>query len=158
MLQKIIVWTLVVVATFVAGHVSGRMLQHARTGYHYRVRNEKDIPFQSRSLSVRYVTESVGLPFLDPGTTILALDDITIYKARRCFQEGFPVATDVSVNGDEIPGMMESIVTGCTLSQFLTLPQTGHPQLPMVPTMCPVSAQIRNYTRTGQQRARRVNR
>jgi hypothetical protein len=102
MLQKIIVWTLVVVATFVAGHVSGRMLQHARTGYHYRVRNEKDIPFQSRSLSVRYVTGSVGLPFLDPGTTILALDDITIYKARRCFQEGFPVATDVSVNGDEI--------------------------------------------------------
>ncbi len=102
MVKKIIVWTAVIVCCLVLGHISGRIVQHLKTGYHYDVRQEQQIPFQSRFLSVQSVTESIGFPLLTPDTNILALDDVTIYKAKSNWQEGVPVPRDVRVDGDEI--------------------------------------------------------
>ena len=48
------------------------------------------------------VTESVGMPFLDPGTTIIDFKGRTIFKARRIFQENYPYARNVQVTNDTI--------------------------------------------------------
>jgi hypothetical protein len=46
----------------------------------------------------KYVTESAGLPFLDPGTTVIEFQGRTIYKARRGFQEDSPFAQNIQAS------------------------------------------------------------
>ncbi len=75
-------------------------------GYHYELRSEKRVPYAEGTVAIKYVTETMGLPFLDPGTSIVTLEresggETTIYKARRIFQESYPYVSDVKVNGDE---------------------------------------------------------
>jgi len=74
-------------------------------GYHYELRSEKRVPYGEGAVVIRYVTETMGLPFLDPGTSIVTLEDgfggeTTIYKARRIFQEAYPFVSDVKVEGE----------------------------------------------------------
>ena len=49
-----------------------------------------------------YVTESVGLPFLDPGTTVIKFEGRTIYKAQRGFQESVPFAQSIETSDKSI--------------------------------------------------------
>ena len=75
-------------------------------GYHYELRSEKHVPYAEGTVAIKYVTETMGLPFLDPGTSIITLEqesggETTIYKARRIFKESYPFVSDVKVNGDE---------------------------------------------------------
>lgn len=72
-------------------------------GYHYQLYEEKEVPFGKGSVLIQYISETVGLPFLDPGTTVVTLKDypgseVIIYKARRVFQESYPFVSDVTVN------------------------------------------------------------
>jgi hypothetical protein len=83
----------------------GMQFQKMR-GYHYELRSEKRVPYGEGTVAIKYVTETMGLPFLDPGTSIVTLErdlggETTIYKARRIFQEAYPFVSDVKVNGDE---------------------------------------------------------
>jgi hypothetical protein len=86
--------------------IMGWQVQKMR-GYHYELRSEKRVPYGEGTVAIKYVTESMGLPFLDPGTSIVTLEsgsgsEITIYKARRVFQEASPFVDDVKVTGDVI--------------------------------------------------------
>ena len=106
-MRKAIAWVLVIIVTFGLGVVAGRFLQPLRNGYFYEVRREQTIHSEVGPISVKYVTESVGMTLLDAGTSILTLDDapcgpITIYKAKRAFQEPCPVVWDVTVHEGEI--------------------------------------------------------
>ncbi|MBL9131149.1 MAG: hypothetical protein JNG86_08125 [Verrucomicrobiaceae bacterium] len=82
----------------------GMQFQKMR-GYHYELRSEKRVPYSGGTVAIKYVTETMGLPFLDPGTSIVTLEresgsETTIFKARRVFQEASPFVSDVKVNGD----------------------------------------------------------
>ena len=90
----------------VAGFASGWFMKYVTSGYIYKIRHEKQFQSPAGSIYLRDVTESIGLPFLDPGTcevTILAEDGpITIYKARRVFQESYYDVNDLAIEGDSI--------------------------------------------------------
>jgi hypothetical protein len=84
------------------GFASGRLYQHAKTGFHLKILAEKEHGTSTDPVRWRYVSESVGMPFLDPGTTIIEYRGRTIYKAQRGFQESVPVAANVSVSDKQI--------------------------------------------------------
>jgi len=84
------------------GFSIGLFVQHNRTGYHYEVRDSKDYSSPIGPIRWSYVTESVGMPFLDSGTTILEVDERTIYKAERGFQESSPYARNIIATQDGI--------------------------------------------------------
>jgi hypothetical protein len=86
----------------VAGFGVGRLVQHSQSGFHYKVRDTKDYDTSVGPIRWSYVTESVGIPLLDPGTTILEFDHRTIYKAKRAFQESSPYARNISATQDGI--------------------------------------------------------
>lgn len=77
------------------GFGSGVIIQHTRSGFHYEVRDTEEYSSPVGPVRWSYVTESVGISLLDPGTTILEFDDRTIYKAKRGFQESSPYARNV---------------------------------------------------------------
>lgn len=86
----------------IVGFVGGRLFQHFKSGYHYAVRAEKEYESPLGLVKWSYVTESIGLPFLDPGTTIIKLEDRTIYKAQRGFQESVPYAQNITATENTI--------------------------------------------------------
>lgn len=81
--------------TFVMGCFMGSAFQHAKTGWHYQIRASKVIPTDLGPVQWSYVTESIGLPFMDPGTTVVEWNGRTVYKAKRVFQESYPFADNV---------------------------------------------------------------
>lgn len=86
---------------------AGCRFQHMCSGYHFEVRDEKVYPFGTGKIRWRYVTESIGVPFLDPGTThIEYLHDhggtTTIYKAQRVPREPLPFAENIKTSGSTI--------------------------------------------------------
>ena len=89
-------------ALLAVGFVAGRFVQHNESGYHYEVRDTKNYDTSVGPIRWSYVTESVGMPFLDSGTTVLELDGRTIYKAKRSFQESSPYAKDISATPEGI--------------------------------------------------------
>lgn len=89
-------------ALLLVGFVGGRLFQHAKTGFYFKVLAEKQYGSTNDPVRWQCVSESVGMPFLDPGTTIIEYRGRTIYKAQRIFQKGVPVAANVSVSDQQI--------------------------------------------------------
>lgn len=88
---------LIAVAIFILGYLVGGHVQHSKTGYHYELHDEAVYDFELGTIRWQYVTETVGLPILDPGTTIIEFDNRRLYTARRAFQESAPYARDITV-------------------------------------------------------------
>jgi len=86
----------------VAGFLLGCVVQHARSGVWYELRDEKTFGSEDDPVVWRYVTDSVGIPFLDAGTTTLEFRGRTIYKARCIFREDVPFASNIEVAGRTI--------------------------------------------------------
>jgi hypothetical protein len=86
----------------ILGFVAGRVFQKLKHGYFYEVREQRTYPWKMGELRWQNVTESVGLPFLDPGTTILEFNERTIYNAKRGFQENVPFADNVKTSDNMI--------------------------------------------------------
>ena len=106
-MRRALIRTTVVLAVFFIGYGVGGYIQHQKTGYFYEIRDETAYTSSFGPVKMRYVTETVGMPFLDPGTSTIVLEDpsgleLTIYKARRVFQESYPYIKDVIVNDNEI--------------------------------------------------------
>ncbi|HRQ89363.1 MAG TPA: hypothetical protein PLA50_11225 [Bacteroidia bacterium] len=85
-----------------AGFLTGRLFQHNRSGYHFEIRDAKDYDFIHGPIRWRYVTESIGAPLLDPGTTLLEFEGRTIYKAKRMFQESSPYSMDLRTSNEQV--------------------------------------------------------
>jgi len=94
--------TIIGLALLIVGFVAGRFVQHNKSGYHYEIKDSKDYDTSVGPIRWSYVTESVGMPFLDSGTTVLELEGRAIYKAKRSFQESSPYAKDISATPDGI--------------------------------------------------------
>ena len=101
-MKRKIILAVIGLALLCAGFFTGRFVQHNNSGYHYKVRGTKDYDTSVGPIRWSYVTESVGIPLLDPGTTILEFDHRTIYKAKRGFQESSPYARNISARQDGI--------------------------------------------------------
>ena len=106
-MRRAIIWTLVLAATFVAGLKIGGYVQHQKTGYAYRIRSEKSYASTNGTVHLEYATESVGIPFLDPGTSTIVLREPSgleaiLYKARRGFQESYPYPEELVVANNQI--------------------------------------------------------
>jgi hypothetical protein len=86
----------------IVGFVGGRLFQHAKTGLHFKVIAEKEYGTPKDPVRWRCVNESIGMPFLDPETTIIDYRGRTIYKAQRMFQERVPVATNIKALDKQI--------------------------------------------------------
>ncbi len=95
-MKRKITFALIGLTLLAIGFVAGALVQHSKSGYHYEVKDTKDYASPVGPVRWSYVTESVGMPFLDSGTSILELDGRTIYKAKRVFQEPSPYAKNIS--------------------------------------------------------------
>lgn len=82
------------------GLVGGAILHSIFAGHHFSVLKEKIYPTPNGDLRWRVTTDTWS--FLDPGDTQLELNGRTLYKAKRYFQEAWPVAHDVKVTGNTI--------------------------------------------------------
>jgi len=86
----------------IVGFIAGRVLQHAKTGYHYKVLEQKQYSSALGPIEWSCVSESIGMPFLHPGTTIIKFGNRTIYKAQRDFQESSPYARHITTLSNSI--------------------------------------------------------
>ena len=97
-------WMVVLIGVFVTGFLLGRADQHMKTGYFFKLQNEKEFALSPHaSLRLQHATKSIGIPFLTPESSILLLEDhgwgqVTLYDARCGFQERGPYVEDVAVN------------------------------------------------------------
>jgi hypothetical protein len=106
-MTKTTLWAIGIIAVLVVVFIGGRFTERMKNGYFYEVRDEHEVPYSIGLVSVKYVTESVGLPFLDPGTSVVSINDakcgpITLYKAKRTFQESYPFVEAVLVRDNEL--------------------------------------------------------
>jgi hypothetical protein len=84
------------------GFVAGAFYQNARSGYKYRLLEEKDYSSPLGSVKWSCFTETVGFPFLDPEKTMITVENRTVYKAQRNFQEATPRAQHIKTSGNLI--------------------------------------------------------
>lgn len=94
-MKRKIILAVIGLALLAIGFAVGRFVQHNKSGYHYDVRDTKIYDSPVGPIRWSHVTESVGMPFLDTGTTILEVDGRMIYKAKRSFQESSPYARNI---------------------------------------------------------------
>jgi hypothetical protein len=108
LMARTAIWTAVLGGVFVVGLAAGRSYQHMKTGYWFRAIDEQEIPLAPRApLRLRHAFKKIGVPFLETESSILILDDdhcgkVTLYEAKRGFQESYPYVKDVTVDGNEI--------------------------------------------------------
>ena len=97
-MKKLLLWSMVVLVLVIGAFMAGGWLQNAKNGYHYQVLEEKTL--ESPIGPVRWVRamETVGMPFLESDTTIIEADGLTVYKAKRGFQERSPSARNLRVH------------------------------------------------------------
>ena len=86
----------------VIGLFAGALFQNARSGYRYRLLEERDYASPLGTVKWSCFTETVGFPFLDPEKTMITVGNRTIYKAQRDFQEDDPRARNIEASGNSI--------------------------------------------------------
>jgi hypothetical protein len=101
-MKRFVIHSAIAIFLLVAGLYAGMAIQHAKTGYHYKVHEEETHPSSLGDFHLKYVTETVGMGFLDSGTSMIEFDGRRLYSARRIFQEGYPVARDLKTSNDGI--------------------------------------------------------
>ena len=84
------------------GFVLGRIYTLTTTGYVYEVREKKTFDSSNGSVEWRYVTKTVGVPVMDPGTTELAYKGRLLYSALRGARESAPFAKNVRFDGKSL--------------------------------------------------------
>jgi hypothetical protein len=108
LMKSTAIWTTVLIVVLIAGFFAGRSYQHLKAGVFFKVIDEREIPIgPGELLRLQHAFKSVGMPFLDPETSILSLESnhagrVTLYEAERGFQESYPYVKDVAVVGNEL--------------------------------------------------------
>ena len=92
-----------VLIVLVLAHLSGRAYQHFRAGHFYEEHEREELHFEDGKLIRKIVTESIGFPFFVTGTSIIEFElspgfPITLYSARRIFQEAEPYVREVTID------------------------------------------------------------
>jgi len=87
--------------------IFGRLYQHTRSGYSYRLVSERHFDTPMSKLVLREYQEHIGLGVLEAQTQALTLErngatPLTIYESQAGFQESFPQVHSVQTNGNTI--------------------------------------------------------
>jgi hypothetical protein len=101
-MKRILIVVAVSGVMLVAGFFGGRAFQSAKTGYHYRLLEQKDYDSALGPIQWSCFLESVGLPFLDAEKTMISMGNRTIYKAQRDFQENAPHAQNIQTSSNSV--------------------------------------------------------
>lgn len=101
-MKRVLILVAVGGVILVVGFFSGRAFQHAKTGYHYRLLEQKEYASALGPIQWTCFLESVGIPFLDPEKTMISMGNRTIYKAQRDFQENDPRARNIVTSSNSI--------------------------------------------------------
>ncbi len=133
-MKRKIILAAIGIALLTLGFVSGRFVQHCKSGYHYEVRGTKDYDSPVGPIRWSCVTESVGMPFLDSGTTILELDGRIIYKAKRSFQESSPYARNIRSTQEGVAWDDGDFLFDLTIHKMKTGEQTVPPNQSLPPS------------------------
>ncbi|MCX6997820.1 MAG: hypothetical protein NTV49_12225 [Kiritimatiellaeota bacterium] len=142
MKRKIIIGLLFVLV-FALGIYVGKFAQHAKTGYHYQLLKADSFPFLDGEVALSYAFESIGMPFLMTETSMLTvktkpgLTPITIYKARRIFQESSPYIEDVKTATNQITWRDGISTYALTVTPITNNAEQGAAPLPSAPRTGP---------------------
>ena len=106
MRKKLIIAVAFIVVLGVGG-LCGAFVQHLRGGYWHKALKTESLPFQDGEVILSHTAESIGMPFLDPETSVLTVKTkyglpIIVYKAKRMFQESCPHVQDVKTESNHI--------------------------------------------------------
>ena len=106
-MKKKLIIAILIMVVFAIGCVLGAVVQHLRAGYWHKVLKTESFPFPDGKVTLSYTAESIGMPFLDPETSVLTVTTkyglpITVYKAKRMFQESGPHVQGVKTDGNRI--------------------------------------------------------
>ena len=89
-------------ALLIIGFVGGRIFQNLKNGYSYKVLEQKEYASSLGPIEWNCVSETVGLPVLDPEKTTISFENRIIYKAQRDFQESSPFAENIETASNSI--------------------------------------------------------
>jgi len=106
-MKKTLIMAVSLLGAFALGCLVGGLVQHLRAGYWHKLLKTESFPFPDGEVTLSYTAESIGMPFLDPETSVLTVRTkyglpITVYKAKRMFQESCPVVQDVQTEDNQI--------------------------------------------------------
>lgn len=87
---------------FLTGFFGGRVYQSLTNGYKLQVLQEESVNSPLGTVTRKQVMESIGTGFLDTDTSIIQLDDVTLYIAKRAFQDSQPVAQHLKAEGNTL--------------------------------------------------------
>jgi hypothetical protein len=101
-MKRTIIFSAVGIFLIIVSFAVGRFYQDAKNGYHCKMYEQKHYECLLGTIQWSCVGESVGMPFLDPETTLIQFNNRVIYKAQRDFQEDAPYARNIVVTNDSI--------------------------------------------------------
>ena len=75
-----------------------------KNGHYYELREAKEYKLLDGVMKWRYMTDTHGIPYMDPGSTELIYESnggekITLYKSYRGYQESIPWAQNIESDG-----------------------------------------------------------
>lgn len=106
-LLRWITYSVIIALVICLSFVAGRYFEHFPNGHWYEVRHQQDYETNHGHLHLLYVTDTHGIPSLDPGDFVISLQstsgyDIKLYQAKRGFQESTPIVDKVDIDGDQL--------------------------------------------------------
>ncbi len=95
------------IAVCIFSFAAGWFIHSMRWGYHYKIHSEKAVSSENGIVTLRHTTESIGFSPLDTGYSVISVEpesggEITLYKAKRIFQESYPHVKEVRAEGHAI--------------------------------------------------------
>ena len=106
-MKKKLIITIAFLVVFITGCFVGSCVQYLKSGYHHKTRRTKSFPFRNGEVTLKHITESIGMPFLDPETSVITVQTecglpIIVYKAKRVFQESCPHVEGVKIDTNQV--------------------------------------------------------
>lgn len=101
-MKTFLIWSCATIVLSIISFFCGRSYQDLRNGYKLEVLREESLSSPLGTVKRLHVMESVGLGFLNTDTSIILLGNVTLYKARRAFQESWPVVQMLKVDGNSL--------------------------------------------------------
>ena len=121
-------FTGLIVAAAAGGFALGRWQAIWTRGFHYQIQDSKTHPSPNGSVEWRYVTKTVGVPVIDPGTTELHYRDRLLFSVNRGFQEAIPFVQDIRFDGKTLEW------NDGELDYVLKITERETPRSPALPT------------------------
>jgi hypothetical protein len=104
--RRLLIFAITALAV-IASFFAGRYWEHFTNGRWYQVHDHREYQGKLGTFRLRHVTDTQGWPFLDPGDSVISLEnqsglDVRLYQSKRVFQESWPWVDDVQIDGDHV--------------------------------------------------------